>query len=146
MVLMDILRNVNRLGGERPYLATLVKVTDYRVGKPRSAPAVRLRILAKTRSIEMKQGRPYLGKYVTHIDFLNKKDVKVSCSCPDFWARWEYALHKRGAADIVYSNGEPPVVRNPRMYPGCCKHLIALTNRAHINGDVGNTFLSTRLN
>jgi hypothetical protein len=44
----------------------------------------------------------------------------------DFWSCWEYALSKRGAARIEYSNGEAPIEKNPQLIPGCCKHLYYL--------------------
>ena len=49
--------------------------------------------------------------------------VKVSCTCDDYWATWEYALHRKGAADIKFSNGEKPIDKNPKLIPGVCKHL-----------------------
>ena len=62
--------------------------------------------------------------YVTTIDFISPKGyVKVSCSCPDFWSTFEYALNAKGAADIHYCNGERPDERNPRLVAGCCKHV-----------------------
>lgn len=60
--------------------------------------------------------------------------VEVSCQCPDFWAVWEYALNKKGAAQIKFSNGEKPVEKNPSMIPGCCKHVIALGNHIISHG------------
>lgn len=52
--------------------------------------------------------------------------VKLSCNCADFVYRWEYALYKKGGADIVYGNGDAPGTTNPGMALGACKHLIAL--------------------
>lgn len=120
LTLMQIFKNVARVGGERPYLATLVRVKGFRIGRLKSDPRVRLRILAKTWSIESKNGRPVVGAYATNIDFLNERHVRVSCSCGDFWARWEYALARKGAAVIKYSNGDPPDSTNPKYIPGCC--------------------------
>lgn len=69
-------------------------------------------------------------QYVTVVEFLdNKLHVNVSCSCPDFTFTAEVALAQRGAADIEYSNGEAPDIRNPHRIPLCCKHLVALYNR-----------------
>lgn len=67
-------------------------------------------------------------KYITHITFLDKKlHAKVSCSCADFCFREEWVLTERDAADIEYSNGEPPVVTNPPPgTPYICKHLYKL--------------------
>lgn len=61
--------------------------------------------------------------------------VKVSCSCDYFWAYGcEVELHKRGAADIKFSNGKDPIVRNPAQRPWCCKHLVALFERIQQRG------------
>jgi hypothetical protein len=51
------------------------------------------------------------------------KEIWVSCDCQRFKYFWEYALWKRGASMIRFCNGEPPVEKNPRMWPACCKHL-----------------------
>ena len=56
---------------------------------------------------------------------INNGHVKVLCSCPDYLFTWEVALHKYGAADIIYSNGEYPEIKNPLEIPGVCKHLAA---------------------
>lgn len=50
--------------------------------------------------------------------------VKVSCGCPYFMYHCEVALWAKGAADIIHSNGEHPGVKNPRMIPYPCKHLV----------------------
>jgi len=70
---------------------------------------------------------PDRTRYVTVVEFIDKKlHVNVSCSCPDFMYRYEYALHKRKAADLEYSNGQPPDMTNPTQVVGQCKHLVAL--------------------
>lgn len=51
----------------------------------------------------------------------------IWCSCPSFLYNWEVALTAVGSSNIVDSNGEKPVIRNPAMKPGCCKHQVALT-------------------
>lgn len=38
-------------------------------------------------------------------------------------------MNHKQAADIEYSNGELPVIRNPQMRPAQCKHLVALFNK-----------------
>lgn len=55
---------------------------------------------------------------------LHLATLKVSCECPAhvFWGG-EYALWRKGAAELVYGNGDPPVVRNPKLVPWACKHL-----------------------
>lgn len=54
---------------------------------------------------------------------LNKDQVKVSCTCAFFCYTCEYALKRKGAADIIHSNGEAPVEKNPKLIPTPCKHL-----------------------
>jgi len=53
----------------------------------------------------------------------NKDKLKVSCDCGFFQYTCEVALFLRGAADIIYSNGEMPVHTNPKKVPLVCKHL-----------------------
>lgn len=58
--------------------------------------------------------------------------VKCSCSCPYFtFYGCEVELWKRGAADIYYSNGKDPVIRNPAQRPWACKHLLALFDKIY---------------
>jgi len=130
LTLMQIFKTVAKVGGERPYLATLVRVRGFKQGKVKSDPKVLRRLLGKTWSIERKGNRTVVGTYATSIDFLNDRHVRVSCSCGDFWARWEYALWRKGAAIIQHSNGEPPDATNPGYKAGCCKHIIKLTDHA----------------
>ena len=71
-------------------------------------------------------GKPKLFKYTTAIEFHDEGKVRLACSCPDFLYRWEYALYKKGAAYLIYSNGDKPQETNPKMIGGCCKHVIAV--------------------
>lgn len=66
------------------------------------------------------------AKYYDTFIMLNpkKRNVVLSCSCPDFMYRHEVALFKRGGADIEYSNGMVPRITNPRMRATCCKHCL----------------------
>ncbi len=80
-------------------------------------------------------------KYKTSVEGLmgagskvSTKYVKVSCSCPHFWSVCEVALNKQGAADIKYSNGELPHIKNPAMIPSVCKHLSALLTMVATRG------------
>lgn len=69
-------------------------------------------------------------KYVTTILLLDRKyHCKVSCSCPDFMFSYETLLYEKGSADLEYSNGESPDIRNPLHRPGGCKHIVALYER-----------------
>jgi hypothetical protein len=52
----------------------------------------------------------------------------LSCDCARFLFYYEVALKSRGAANIVYSNGENPSTTNPHLKPGICKHLIVVLN------------------
>ena len=81
------------------------------------------------------------NRYITYVEALQgdskplgKSYIKVSCECGDFWSHWEYALNRRGAADIEYSNGEPPVVTNPTLIAGACKHIMAMFQLIQHNG------------
>jgi hypothetical protein len=111
--------------------AKLVRVVAYKTGRDRAGLAT---VVAKTFTPKEYNLQYRLvnardqNKYVSSIKFLDKKlNVKVSCSCPDFvFAGWEYSLHERGAAEIIYGNGEPPNEKNPEHRPGACKHLLAL--------------------
>lgn len=51
-----------------------------------------------------------------------RNKIWVSCTCPFFLFYNEYALAMVDSSDIQYSNGEPPVIRNPKMTPYVCKH------------------------
>jgi hypothetical protein len=110
--------------------ARLVKVVGYKAGKDRNGIPTAISKTYTPREIGV-DGRIVPAKdhnkYVSSIKFLDPKlNVKVSCSCPDYCFRWEVANHKHGASDIIYSNGEPPLERNPNNKPGLCKHLLAL--------------------
>lgn len=55
--------------------------------------------------------------------------LKVSCNCSHFQFVCEVALHRWGAADIRYSNGDWPYQQNPRGQVGVCKHLHEVLSR-----------------
>lgn len=63
----------------------------------------------------------------------NRK-CKVSCSCSDFMYVDEVALFKKANADIYFSNGELPVIKNPKMVPQLCKHLVYLLEHVRRKG------------
>lgn len=60
-----------------------------------------------------------------HKKIWNSK-CKVSCSCLDFLFMDEVALFKSANTDIMFSNGELPVIKNPSMRKQYCKHLVKL--------------------
>jgi hypothetical protein len=70
-------------------------------------------------------------KYSTSLTFIKGDKCVYSCSCDDFMYRWEYALARKGGAEIKYGNGEPPGNSNPKLVAGVCKHVIALYNKLH---------------
>lgn len=49
----------------------------------------------------------------------------VHCDCPYFKYYVEVALAARGSSSVMISNGNFPKIRNPRMRPYLCKHLLA---------------------
>lgn len=62
----------------------------------------------------------------------NNDDVKVSCSCLDFYYRfsvWNYSDGSLlGDAPDPYIKKTDSEPQNPNEVPGLCKHLIALTD------------------
>jgi len=56
-------------------------------------------------------------------DIMASQAVWVSCDCDRFQFVWEYALTKKGASTIRFSNGDPPVEKNPRLHAAGCKHV-----------------------
>ena len=73
------------------------------------------------------------GKRNTYLRFFGPPspttEVWVWCSCPYFTYNLEVVLARYNSSVIRYSNGQIPIVRNRRMIPHLCKHLI-LTARA----------------
>ncbi len=51
----------------------------------------------------------------------------VTCSCPYWRYHCEVAAAARGSSNVLISNGQFPKIRNPRMKPYLCKHLLALS-------------------
>ncbi len=121
-----------KTAADRKYLASFVRLSATKIGHTRDGLGF---IAAKTQSYKRLDSRGFLvpvppsqrSTYVSTILFKDKKlNVKVACSCADNLYRWEYSNARKKAADIYYSNGEPPVSTNPRLIPGMCKHLCAL--------------------
>lgn len=116
--------------------ATHVKVTGLKVGPLRGTSTVRF--IAKTQTPEKRMMGYVWAKYATSIDFLNKDNVRLSCTCPDFvFSGAEYRLARKGAADIIYGNGEPPQ-SSVRIY--CCKHIVQVTNTLVVKGYLSSHF------
>lgn len=123
LTLTKIIRSIDP---ERIQRSILVKVTSLRYGWHKKT-GNRMAI-CKTSTPAVRKGRRVLEQYVTTIEWIDEKKeyVKVHCNCADFWARWEYVLHKNGAADIVNSDGTAPDHTNPSQHLGCCKHVAAM--------------------
>lgn len=62
-------------------------------------------------------------RYLTWVCINEDTDAIVSCACPFFLYNLEVALVRNDAGVMLYSNGDPPVVRNPMEQPYLCKHL-----------------------
>lgn len=58
---------------------------------------------------------------------LNKNDILINCSCPDFYYRFSYSatVHQYGFNTNQYI---PAKVRNPKNEGSGCKHLIRILN------------------
>jgi hypothetical protein len=54
----------------------------------------------------------------------------VHCDCPYFKYYVEVAVAARGSSTVLTSNGQFPKIRNPRMTPYLCKHLVAAVKPA----------------
>jgi len=118
-----------------PRVAVGAKTVIIKDAKPSVTKDKRQRIVCKIISTNTLDGNrkppPPVKTHTSTVEalvpdkYIRDRDVpvRVSCTCDDFWATWEVALFKRGAAKIQFSNGELPVEKNPRMIPGCCKHL-----------------------
>lgn len=126
----DLVRGSSALRGES---ARYVKIVDKKAGYL-SNGSVYLAAASYSTHVFYPDGRLRINedpqKYVSVAEFTEPyMRVKVSCSCPDFKYRQDWALWKsRGASDLEYSIDRFPAIRNPKLRIYCCKHLIALYN------------------
>lgn len=122
MTLTQILRNTT---ASRIELSANVAVRNLKFGisKKLQIPKAIAQCYSRDKG---SNGKLQLFKYATMVEFHPGNLVKVGCSCPDHLYRWEYALARRNASYITYSNGEPPTDTNPKLVPGMCKHCVAL--------------------
>lgn len=80
--------------------------------------------------------RRYHETYIIGLDADQKKPIHrhtkvlVQCTCEAYVYTYEYANAYFGAAYMLYCNGEPPVMKNPGLAVGLCKHLVALSKIA----------------
>ena len=61
---------------------------------------------------------------------LAESKIWAHCSCPYYTFNVEVVNSLKKSSDVINSNGELPVIRNPRMLPHLCKHLLALAKFA----------------
>lgn len=129
-------------GTDRFDRAAYVRVSSLKRGVSKKDGS--LTFLAKTLTYfrDNRSGRLSHEQHVTSIDFPVYKGsqgsyVRLSCSCLDFCMRWEYNLHKKGAAEIRYCNGEAPKEYIPI---GLCMHCIALASRLANDGYLNRDF------
>ena len=54
------------------------------------------------------------------------QDMVIWCDCGNFTYENEYVLWKKNSSNIVSSNGNPPIIRNPKRVTKLCKHLVAV--------------------
>lgn len=132
--LATIIRNIDWGRQERAEYVRLVSVKYGRsrqTGQPKGV----------AKAFSRREGSDATNRYTCVVNCLDgASNVSVSCSCPDFCFKWEYALHKHGAADIIYSTGQPAATTNPGNKPGVCKHVFYLisqlvkSNKLHPRG------------
>lgn len=59
-----------------------------------------------------------------------KHPVWLHCDCEYFLYYCEVAVTARGSSSVMTSNGNFPKIRNPRMRPYLCKHLLRAAREA----------------
>lgn len=127
---MKLAQLMNATDKLRKLNARLVKIVGFKKGYDKQGKATAIcktyTPLEYSMRGTIRQSRDHT-KYVSSIKFMDKAlNVKVSCSCPDHLYRNEFLLHSYGAADIIYGNGEPPLITRQDDRPQICKHLVAL--------------------
>ena len=58
---------------------------------------------------------------------LDKSDLKINCTCPDFKYRYAYTATKDGFKEGT-DERRPSLITNPDRKGGACKHLVRLLN------------------
>jgi hypothetical protein len=71
-------------------------------------------------------------------------ELWVSCTCPFHLYNTEYALTKNENSDIIYSNGNPAYVTNPRNIAYVCKHILMAVNKSLSDTYVPDTPIETK--
>jgi hypothetical protein len=93
-------------------------------------------IYSTTLTYDNSKSPPQVRKHKQYIQYFDlekdggkpfsKSKIKVSCTCDFHKYYLEYALTKEGASWIKFSNGEFPIVRNPKLKKTICKHMYVL--------------------
>ena len=120
----------NRLKGCRTYFhvseffnredATGIRIFAYRTGCNKKTYLSQIAF-----SNPLKIGRePKADNYF----FTKQSFVWVHCTCPYFKFNLEYVMDKLGASTNVYAWNRPPIVRNPNLVPGACKHILTIVD------------------
>lgn len=113
----------------REFPASYVKFKQVKIGRNRQTQVPTIKSMSYSTHTFLGERKNYQPNQYVSIVEIHGRYVVVGCSCDDFWAVWEVALSARGAARVEYSNGERPDNKNPKMVPGCCKHLHRLLSR-----------------
>lgn len=131
--MLNLKQLVRQTDKERKQRAQYVKVLGVKTGYLKSGLGY---VASKSKSTHKVNAAGKLVRvasptqHITVITFVDKKlNVHCACSCEDNTFRWEYANTQKGAAEIEYSNGEPPVTTNPQLRNSLCKHMVALVDR-----------------
>lgn len=121
----------NAMRTDAKYVAD-VHVTKLRVGSVRGWPGFKTSSI----TIDGKTPRTYQHHVVARdgLPVHKSKKIHVTCQCYRYLYFYEYALHTVGASDIIYSNGEFPVEKNPSLIKSTCKHLLAVMMRIRAEG------------
>jgi len=82
----------------------------------------------RTHHVRVKMPKDYRGK------FKACPEVKIDCDCGRYTFVWNYALWIADAAIRDRTNHKAPVITNPGLNTGCCKHcLVVLQGLVTVN-------------
>lgn len=124
---MTIRQIIARTPPSRRNAADYVTIKSMKIRKSAGGyPIVLAKTIAKYTNLGDRKNPPPVHQYVTTIELQGRAAI-VSCSCDDFRFVWEHALFRQKAAAKEYTEGfGPPNDKNPKMIPGCCKHIYAV--------------------
>lgn len=79
--------------------------------------------VAEVVSVNRKAGPEYV--YDIHVPQIHRfvAESVVVHNCERWKYMWEYSVWRKGAAEVIFGNGEPPNITNSRMRPAACKHI-----------------------